>query len=393
LCYWILEIERKSKMTNRAGYYKTNLSGVAEYKSFVPRPLPPEPPVEIDSGMARLLVEANRQIALLDGFSSYIPNINLFISMYVRKEALMSAQIEGTQATLEDVLDPSMDENANRQVSDVINYIKAVNFAIDRLRDLPLCNRLIKETHEVLMMHTRGQEKSPGEFRRSQNWLGGQGSTLSSARYIPPEPFDMDYAMSALEKYMNTYDTLDVLIRAALIHYQFETIHPFLDGNGRLGRLLITLFLIQQGALTKPSLYISYYLKKNRVEYFDRLNEVRQKGNYEQWIKFFLEAVFESAGDAVKTINTLNALRNENIVKISQTGRRAKTALRLFAYLEEHPIIDIMKTAKALNITFKTISEAVNLFCEKNILVQSSGGKRNRTFSYKSYLDILRDGT
>ena len=294
-------------MTDRAGKIKTNLSGEAAYKSFTPTPLPPNPPVELDNETVELLVRANKQLTLLEAIASRIPSVNLFISMYVRKEALMSSQIEGTQATLEDVLDPLINENANRNVADVINYIKATEFAIARLKELPLCNRLIKEAHAVLMEGVRGQEKNPGEFRYSQNWIGGQGSTLKNARFIPPAPEDMTTAMSDLEKYINGDDQLDVLIRVALIHYQFETIHPFLDGNGRIGRLLITLYLMEKEVLTTPALYISYFLKKNRIEYNDRMSEVRRNGNYEQWIKFFLQAIYESAEDATITIDKLTA--------------------------------------------------------------------------------------
>jgi Fic family protein len=380
-------------MMNRAGKLKTNLSGAAAYKSFTPSSLPPTPPIDLDSETLELLVKANKQLALLEGIATRIPNVNLFISMYVRKEALMSSQIEGTQATLEDVLDPLNDENANRNVADVINYIKATETAIARLKELPLCNRLLKEAHEVLMEGVRGQEKNPGEFRRSQNWIGGQGSTLQNARFIPPAPEDMIIAMSDLEKYINNDDELDVLIRAGLIHYQFETIHPFLDGNGRIGRLLITLYLMEKGVLTTPALYISYFLKKNRIEYYDRMSEVRRSGNYEQWIKFFLQALYESAEDATITIDKLIALHDKNITAISSMGRAAKTALRLFAYLEENPIIEIQKTATALDTTFKTISESVRRLCEIGILTQSSGDQRNRTFSYTAYLDILREGT
>jgi len=380
-------------MTDRAGKLKTNLSGEAAYKSFTPKPLPPNPPVELDNETVELLVKANKQITLLESIASRIPNVNLFISMYVRKEALMSSQIEGTQATLEDVLDPLINENANRNVADVINYIKATEFAIARLKELPLCNRLIKEAHAVLMEGVRGQEKNPGEFRYSQNWIGGQGSTLKNARFIPPSPEDMTTAMSDLEKYINSDDELDVLIRVALIHYQFETIHPFLDGNGRIGRLLITLYLMEKEVLTTPALYISYFLKKNRIEYYDRMSEVRRNGNYEQWIKFFLQAIYESAEDATITIDKLTALHDKNIAAISDMGRAAKTALHLFSYLEENPIIEIQKTAAALDTTFKTISDSVRRLCEMGILTQNSGEQRNRTFSYADYIDILREGT
>lgn len=295
-------------MRNRAGHLITNLFGEAAYKSFVPNPLPPTPPIQLSNDLINLLVKANSQLAVLENIATHIPNVQLFVSMYVRKEALMSSQIEGTQATLEDILDPLLEENTNRNVADVVNYIKATEFAINRLKELPLCNRLIRETHAVLMSGVRGQEKSPGEYRTSQNWIGGQGSSLHNARYIPPSPSDMNEGMSDLEKYIHSEDQLDPLIRAALIHYQFETIHPFLDGNGRVGRLIITLFLMEQKILSTPALYISYFLKKNRIEYYDRMTEVRTKGDYEQWIKFFLQALIESAEDAIRTIEELTAL-------------------------------------------------------------------------------------
>lgn len=380
-------------MDKRAGVFKNNLSGEAAYKSFAPAPLPPDPPIELDAEAVGLLVNANKQLTLLEGLATRIPNVNLFISMYVRKEALMSSQIEGTQATLEDVLDPMLEENTNRDVGDVVNYIKATDFAIARLRELPLCNRLIKETHAVLMQGVRGQEKSPGEFRNSQNWIGGMGSTLKTARYIPPNMQDMVEGMSDLEKYIHSDDDLDVLIRAALIHYQFESIHPFLDGNGRIGRLLITLFLMEKGVLTTPALYISYYLKQNRIEYYDRMTEVRNKSNYEQWIKFFLRAVYESAEDATITIDNLTALHDKNVTVVERMGRGAKTALRVFAYLEANPIIEIKKTAAALDMSYNTVSGAVNRLTEAGILAQTADTSRNRTFAYTDYLDILRGGT
>ncbi len=380
-------------MGKRAGEYKTNLSGESAYKSFTPSPLPPNPVIELDSEMVDLLVNANKQIALLEGLATRSPNVNLFVSMYVRKEALMSSQIEGTQATLEDVLDPMLDENTNRDVSDVINYIKATDFAIDRLKELPLCNRLIKETHAVLMQGVRGQDKNPGEFRASQNWIGGAGCTLKTARYIPPALVDMIEGMSDLEKYMNADDDLDILIRAALIHYQFESIHPFLDGNGRIGRLLITLFLIQKGLLTTPALYISYFLKQNRIEYYDRMTEVRNKNNYEQWVKFFLRAIYESAKDATETIDKLTLLHDKNIAVVDGMGRAAKSAGQVLAYLEANPIIEIKKTAEALGMAFNTVSSAVNRLVGAGILVQSNETSRNRTFAYAEYLGILRGGT
>lgn len=380
-------------MNDRAGYWKTNLSGEMAYQSFVPSPLPPTPPIEISEDILEQLIKANSQLAILESVATRIPDVDLFVSMYVRKEALMSSQIEGTQATLEDVLDPLIEDNTNRNVADVVNYIKATEYAIRRLHELPLCNRLLKETHAILMEGVRGQEKNPGEFRCSQNWIGGKGSTLRNAKYIPPSPDDMTEAMSDLEKYINADDRLDGLIRAALIHYQFETIHPFLDGNGRIGRLLITLFLMERKILTTPALYISYFLKKNRVEYYDRMTEVRSKGNYEQWVKFFLQAIAESAKDAIAAIDELTALHDKNVDLVAGMGRASKNAMLVFRYLEANPIIEIGKTAEALGITFGTASNVVERLSSAGILEQTTTGRRNRTFAYKDYLAILRKGT
>lgn len=381
-------------MNNRAGCFITNLSGEMAYQSFRPNPLPPEPPIEMSNEMIAKLVDANRKLATLDGLSSRIPNMDLFVSMYVRKEALLSSQIEGTQCTLDDILNPFAEENTNLNVSDVVNYIRAEEFAIDRLQTLTLCNRLIKETHAVLMEGVRGQEKNPGEFRYSQNWIGGQGSTLRNARYIPPNPEDMINAMSDLEKYMNGEDSLDPLIQAALIHYQFETTHPFLDGNGRVGRLLITLFLMEKKILSTPSLYISYFLKMNRIEYYDRMTQVRKTGDYEQWILFFLQALSDSAEDAIQTIDRLTEIHNRNVQKFnSMTKRQQTNAMNFLIYLEKNPIIDIQKTAAALNLSYNTVAKSVALFVDNGILQQTEKSGRSKIYSYVDYLAVLRKDT
>lgn len=381
-------------MNNRAGRTVTNLSGDTAYSSFYPSPLPPEPNIEIDTEMRQLLIDAHKKLALLNGLSDRIPNKDLFISMYVRKEALVSSQIEGTQCTLEDVLNPEIDENANADVSDVVNYVRAINFAIKRLDDLPLCNRLIRETHEVLMHSVRGGDKTPGEFRRSQNWIGGVGSTLKNARYIPPNPLDMEACMSDLEKFMNDDDEMDPLIKAALLHYQFETIHPFLDGNGRVGRLLITLFLMEKQELSSPVLYLSCYLKSNRIEYYDRMSEVRKAGNFEQWIKFFLRGVAETAEDATETIDRLTALHQKNEAKLADVPTRSrKNIMNLFAYIERNPIIETVKTAGALGLSRNGVANYIATFCSKDILKYSSKSGKALVFAYEEYLDILRKDT
>ena len=379
-------------MRARAGHERQNLTGELAYASFVPQPLPPDPPIILTDEGVELLIAAHCHLAVLEGLAVRIPNMELFVSMYVRKEALLSSQIEGTQATLEDVLDPFLDVNANRDVADVVNYIRATEFALRRRAELPLCNRLIREIHAVLMEGVRGQEKYPGEFRRTQNRIGGAGSTLKNARYIPPNVEDMNAAMSALEAYMNADAVLDLLIRTALIHYQFETIHPFLDGNGRVGRLLITLFLMEKNLLSKPALYISCFLKQNRIEYYDRMSEVRRTGNYEQWIMFFLRAVAESAADAIDIIDQLYALRGKNIVKLKENTNKKQltTLIKLFSYIEAHPIIEVKKTAEALGVSYNAAARAVGALMEKGILEQREQVGKTRIYSYEGYLKILR---
>ena len=380
-------------MRERAGFDRSNLSGEAAYKSFVPSPLPPKPALVLNSEAIEVLVEAHKQLQRLESLSTHIPNLNLFISMYVRKEALMSSQIEGTQASLDDILDPMIEENVDQNVADVVNYIHAFEYALERMKALPLCNRLLRETHAVLMSGVRGQEWTPGEFRRSQNWIGGVGSTLANARFIPPNPEDMVNAISDLEKYFHAESEIDVLIQAALIHYQFETIHPFLDGNGRIGRMLIVLFLMDKKLLSSPALYISYFLKRYRSEYYDRLGRVRSEGDYEQWVLFFLHAVIDSAEDATRAIMNLIALRERNTELIASFGRSSKTVARVLNHLEQYPIVTIQKTANTLHLSFNTVSDAIDRLMGIKVVNQVNQNRRNRSFAYTAYLDILREGT
>ena len=377
----------------RSGELVTNLSGDAAYQSFKPSPLPPDPELNINSNIVKKLVEANRDLVRLDTAAKLIPNVELFISMYVRKEALISSQIEGTQCTLDDILDPDVDGNSNLDVGDVINYVRACTYAIGRLDKLPLCNRLLREIHKELLAGVRGQEKNPGEFRRSQNWIGAEGCSLREARYIPPNVKDMNVALDDLERYMNEGDDYDPLIRIALIHYQFETIHPFLDGNGRVGRLMILIYLMEQGYISKPIIYISYFLKKNQIEYYDRISEVRRSGNYEQWIAFFLEAVSAAAKDSLTTVENLSALHDSNIEKLPTTNRRSDNVRRVFDYIEQYPIIDIKRTAADLEVSYNTVSAAVVKLVQTGILRETTNAARNRVFAYEEYLNILRKDT
>lgn len=380
----------------RAGFLLKQLSGDITYFSFSPSKLSPNPPIDMDKEMIELLVKAHKILSVLDDRGKNIPDMDLFISMYVQKEALLSSQIEGTQATLEDIFDPDIDENINADINDVVNYTRATKYAIDRLKEFPLCNRLLLETHKVLLSGIRGQEKNPGEFRHSQNWIGGLGSNIKTARYIPPDVNTMNQALSDLEKYINFEDELDILINAGLIHYQFETIHPFLDGNGRIGRLLVVLYLLNKGIISTPSLYLSYYLKEHRIEYYDRMSAVRETGNYEQWLKFFIEGIYVSGKSAIETADKLIALRKKNhslIEGASYTKRTLETMKKVFTYLESHPIIDIGKTSLDLQLSYNTIASSIERFEKLGILSLAEMKDRNRIYIYKEYLDLLKSGT
>lgn len=383
----------------RSGSYKrhsidvSNGLGDDSYESFCPVPLPPNPPLELSSRIVALLVRATGCIRELDVRAQLTPNVEPFIDMLALKEALMSSQIEGIAVTLEELLDPQREESTNPAVRAVVNNAAATEFALQELKHAPLSNRLLKDTHAVLM---QGDPRTLGEFRTKQNWIGRRGSTPQNALYVPPAPDDMLRAMDDLERYIHgdVYDDgLDVLIRAALIHYQFETIHPFIDGNGRMGRLLITLFLHEQRVLSKPALYISCFLKEYRREYYSHLMEVRTAGYFELWVQFFLHALLESAEDAIATIKVLVALRQQNQALIAQSGRAATRTLKVFDYLERHPIIEIGKTAEAVGLSYNTVASAVQWLVKQGILVPTTNFKRNRVFSYEAYLDILRSGT
>lgn len=375
---------------NKSGEFIKNLSGDAEYKSFRPSPLPPKPEMDISDDMLEKLVKANKELASLDMAAKYIPDAELFVSMYVRKEAILSSQIEGTQCTLEDVLDPNIDENKNRDIEEVVNYVRATMFAMEQTQSMPLCNRLFREIHKELMSGVRGKEKNPGEFRKSQNWIGPANCSLKDARYIPPNVEDMEKAMSDLEKYINEGDDYDPLVRIALIHYQFETIHPFLDGNGRIGRLLILLLLMEKKLLSRPVIYISYFLKKNQIEYYDRMSEVRRSGNYEQWVSFFLEAVSAAAEDALQTIEKVSELHEKNIMLLPVVNKKKDAVRMVFDHIEHYPIVDIKGTAEKTNLSYNSVSNAIKKLVELGILRNTTNSARNRVFAYEEYLAILR---
>lgn len=381
--------------STRAGMIQRNMRG---YEAFVPAPLPPtNPPLAIDASMQKLLSEADRKLGKLDGITQILPNPQLFVAMYVKKEAVLSAQIEGTQASLVDVLDaPSAHpgEYSRDGVAEVINYVNAMYSGLQRLNEFPLSLRLIREIHEKLLDGVRGANKNPGEFRRSQNWIGVPGCTLENAAFVPPTPEDMNIALSDLEKFFYAEDDLPALIKIALIHAQFETIHPFLDGNGRMGRLLITFWLCQQRILEQPLLYISYYFKQNRAEYYDRLMAVRTNGDWENWIRFFLRAIAATADEATESAKQIFALRTRCQSMLSALGQNNGKQEALLDLLFEHPVLTKIEAAELLNVSYPTVSGMIDNFCSIGILEDlQPDKKRYKKYAFRDYLAILQRGT
>lgn len=379
-------------MTNRSGKLITQPGG---YKAFVPERLPPSPPLRIEGALQNLLSQADMALARLDGMGYFLPNADLFIAMYVRKEALLSSQIEGTQASLEDIFEyesGDKPENIN-DVAEVINYIRALNYGMDRLKTLPMSLRLIKEIHGVLMHGTRGGNKTPGEFRKTQNWIGPPGSTLKDARYIPPPHQEVVKTMGDLEQYIHKGRKLPVLIDCGLVHYQFESIHPFLDGNGRVGRLLITFYLYFREVLHRPLLYLSYYFKKNRQEYYDRLNMVRDKGDYEQWIAFFLKGVVGIADSAVETARKILELQTKHRELLWKKKLSSPLAVGILERLFQKPYVSVNDVAKEFSISFQAASTLVSQLEGADILYEITGKKRDKRFIYGEYIAILSEGT
>jgi Fic family protein len=379
--------------SNRAGGFITQLNG---YKAFLPAPLPPNPPVTQDEELTFLLTNATHAVGKLSGLSAIIPDPNMFVYLYVRKEALLSSQIEGTQCSLEDILNPEAEpisENSRQDIEEVSNYVKAMNQGLARLTSLPVSTRLIKEIHAILMTGVRGSTKTPGEFRRSQNWIGRSGATLMTAEFIPPPPEEVDHLMSELEKFIHHPDMMPPLFKVALIHAQFETIHPFLDGNGRLGRLLITFLLVHWKVLDKPLLYISYYFKAYRTEYYARLMDVRLRGDWEAWIKFFLRAVHESAEIGVQSATDIHRLMTTDRAQLQQEDASPST-LQVYEHFCREPILTNTNLVKDLKLSKPTIQRALEYLKKRRIITETSGKQRHRRYAYQAYLQILtRDTT
>lgn len=378
--------------STRAGQYVHQIEG---YQAFIPSPLPPQPEILMDQEMWNLLSQADRALGRLDGATDALPNPDLFVFMYVRKEAVLSSQIEGIQASLMDILEfesQALEPQNPQDIAEVVNYINAINHGLERLKDLPVSLRLIKEIHEKLMRGVRGSERDPGEFRRSQNWIGTGGCSLKDATYVPPPPHEMLKSLDNLEKFLHSSQPMPTLIKVGLAHAQFETIHPFLDGNGRTGRLLITFLLCEQNILQRPLLYISYYFKKYRSQYYNYLQDIRDRGNWENWLKFFLRGIYEVAQEAAATARKIVKLKEEHRqLVLAQMGRRAANAIALLESLYSKPIFTVEHAIEITKLQYSNANTLIKNLCDLRLLEEITGQKRNRAFSYAPYLEVFRD--
>ena len=378
------------------GEYIIQKYGADEVRSFVPFPLPPNPPLSIDAALREELDQALISLGRLDSVATLLPDIDLFLYMYVRKEAVLSSQIEGTKSSLSDLLLFELEQAPGAPLDDVIevsNYVAAIDHGLKRLKeDFPLSNRLIREVHRILLSRGRGRDKDPGEFRRSQNWI--QGTRPGNALYVPPPPERVVDTMGELEKSLHDIpEKMPGLIKAALVHVQFESIHPFLDGNGRIGRLLITLLLCHEGVLRQPLLYLSLYFKQNRAQYFDLLTKVRTEGDWEAWIRFFAVGVREMAEGAVATARRLNDICNADRQVIQDLGRKAGSALRIHQVFQGRPIASIPFLSKMTKMSPPTIAAALDSLQKAKIIKEVTGRKRKRIYVYQRYLDLMKKGT
>jgi Fic family protein len=383
-------------MERRTGEYITSTIGGESFQAFIPEPLPPQPPLEISGELIESLEKANRALGRLDGISHVLPNINLFIYQYVRKEALLSSQIEGTQSSFSDLLLYETDAVPGVPVEDteeVSNYIAALQHGLERLRNgFPLSLRLIREIHEILLRGGRGAMKQPGDFRTSQNWLGG--SRPGNAVFVPPPPERLMECLDSFEKYLDEEKVnIPVLIKIGLVHIQFETIHPFLDGNGRLGRLLITLLLCHYQILKEPMLYLSLHFKQNRSEYYRHLQQVRLQGDWESWLIFYLDGIYETSEQAVNTAIKLKTIFETDVEQINQLGRISQSCLRVHELLIKKVLINVQDTSRELEINRTTISNCLQHLIELGVVKEITGYKRNRFFVYDQYINELSAGT
>ena len=378
--------------STRAGRYVAQPSG---YRAFMPAPLPPEPPVALSGDLPGLLSAADRALGRLDGSVLTLPHPDLFVFMYVRKEAVLSSQIEGTQSSLQDLLAAEarlFDLDLPDDVGEVINYVRAMNYGLGRLAELPVSVRLIREIHAELMRGARGGRLEPGELRRTQNWIGRGGSTLATATFVPPPHHVVPDALSALERFLHQQNDLPPLVKIALAHVQFETIHPFLDGNGRVGRLMITFLLTERGVLHKPVLYLSHYFKQHRQAYYDHLQGVRTSGGWEAWLAFFLRGVIEVAGEAAETARRILQMREEHRAAITaKFGRAAGNGHKVLESLFDRPIIAVNDVRQLTGTTYAAANGLVSRLVDVSVLAEMTGYARNRRFRYAPYIALFSD--
>ena len=378
-----------------SGSHTETFAGGERVSAFVPAPLPPKPPLVLDGSLQQALESAVLALGRLDGVAKFLPDEKLFLYTYVRKEAVLSSQIEGTQSSLSDLLLFEMEQAPGVPLDDVrevSNYVAALEHGLRRLREgFPLSNRLIREIHGVLMASGRGSERTPGEFRRSQNWIGG--TRPGNAVFVPPPHTEVPGCMAALERFLHSEEQ-STLLKAGLAHVQFETIHPFLDGNGRVGRLLITLLLCHAGVLRQPLLYLSLYLKQHRETYYDLLNQVRRTGDWEAWLAFFLEGVAQTAEGAVETAERLSGMFEKDADRIEETGgRRTGSALRVHEALMSQPILSIPQVRGLTRLSFQAAASAMELLANEGIAREITGKRRDRLFVYDRCLSVLGEGT
>ncbi|MBI4881059.1 MAG: Fic family protein [Planctomycetes bacterium] len=374
----------------RSGRYVRQIEG---YRAFLPTSLPPAPPVRTEGDLQRLLSDADLSLGRLDGSVQTLPNPDLFVFMYVRKEAVLSSQIEGTQSSLQDLLAAEariLDRGRPRDVDEVVNYVRAMKHGLGRLPELPVTVRLIREIHAELLRGVRGSHLTPGELRRSQNWIGPGGCTLAEATFVPPPPAAVPALLGALESFLHAQDDLPLLIKIGLAHAQFETIHPFLDGNGRIGRLLITFLLCERGALCKPVLYLSHYFKRQRPEYYARLQAVRDAGDFEGWLAFFLRGVAEVSVQAAGTARRILELREDHRRSITdRLGRAAGNGHRILESLYERPIVSVKDVQALLGTTFAGANQIVQRLVDLDVLREITGHARHRRFRYDAYVHLF----
>lgn len=382
------------------GEYVASVAAGHPVQAFSPVPLPPDPPLDLSAEDLDLMERANRAVGRLDGIADVLPDRQLFISFYVLKEALLSSQIEGTQSSLQELLLFEIDDEPRipplDDVREMSNYIAALNHGTQRLRrmELPVSSRFIRDSHRILLDSGRGRSRTPGEFRRTQVWLGGTRRSPQNATFVPPPPHLLEEGMADLERFIHDRtERTPTLIKVALAHAQFETLHPFLDGNGRVGRLMIPLMLCAEGALQEPVLYLSLFFKTNRDEYYARLQAVRSQGDWEGWLRFFLQGVLETAGQAVAAARRLLSLFQGDREKVESLGRAAGSALRVHEYLQRHPILRTPKAAADLGLSPPTVDRAIHSMEDLGILSEITGKRRRREYAYTGCLAILGEGT